>query len=251
MQLKGKNIILTGGQGGIGRGLAQMLKNRGAAVTVIDRMEGPNTIACDLSDPAAVEGLCRKLGEQKTDILINLAGLMYFGHVPDQTPEHLGAMVQVNLQTPMRLTQAVLPGMLARGNGHIVNIGSVFGLIPFPHFAVYSATKAGMKGFSQALRREYAGRGIAVTHVSPRAVKTPLNSGAIAKLHARTNTVNDAPEDVAARIVRAIEGQHKDTVIGFAEGIFARINAVLPGIIDGALVQKRDIANVLLNEITQ
>ncbi|MCB1539173.1 MAG: SDR family NAD(P)-dependent oxidoreductase [Rhodospirillales bacterium] len=249
MQLKGKNVVLTGGQGGIGRVLAQKLTEAEASVTVVDRGEGPSTRVCDLSNGAAVEELCAELKDGKTDILINLAGLMYFGHTQDQPAGNLEAMLRVNLQTPIRLAQAVLPGMLARGRGQIVNIGSVFGSIPFPHFTTYSATKAGMKAFSEALRREYAGRGITVTHIAPRAVKTGLNGGAIATLHARTKTVNDSPEKVATIVLEAIQSDRKCLTIGFPEKLFARINAIAPAVIDKALVSQRDIANSVLHEM--
>ena len=248
MRLKGKTILLTGGQGGIGKALAHRLKDQGANLIIIDRHAEPGTVVCDLADKGSVEKLCLDLAGQPIDILINLAGLMYFGHTPDQPPEQLSAMMQVNLQTPIRLTQAVLPGMLKRGKGQIVNIGSVFGALAFPHFAVYSATKAGMKGFSEALRREYAGKAITVTYVAPRAVKTALNSGPIATLHARTKTINDPPDKVADLIVRAIAQERKNMTIGFPESLFVRINAVMPSLIDSALTGKRDIANEILKE---
>jgi len=246
MRLKGKQVVLTGGQGGIGRCLAQKLSDQGAHLTIIDQQEKPGTIVADLANKESVDQLCTDLANREIDILINLAGLMYFGHTPRHPPEHLAAMIQVNLETPIRLTQTVLPGMLKRKSGRIVNIGSVFGALAFPHFSVYSATKAGLRGFSEALRREYTGKGITVTYIAPRAVKTSMNQGAIAKLHARTQTTSDPPEQVAHTIAEAICDDRKNLTIGFPESLFVRINALAPSIIDNALIGKRDIANTIL-----
>jgi len=248
MQLEGKTIVLTGGQGGIGQVLAALLRRAQARVIIIDRQPGIDTWPTDLGDEKALMALCAKLVGEPVDILINLAGLMYFGHLHDQPAGQLSTMMQVNLEVPMRLSQAVIPGMLRRRRGQIVNIGSVFGAIAFPHFAAYSATKAGLKGFSEALRREYAGKGIAVTHIAPRAVKTALNGGLIADLHSRTGVVNDSPEKVAAVIFKAIEDERKNITIGLPETIFTHLNALLPNLIDKALTDKRDIADQLLDE---
>jgi short-subunit dehydrogenase len=248
MQLNGKHVVLTGGHGGIGSLLAVRLKAQGAKLTIIDRQEGEDTFVADLSNAKSLNQTCEHLSQGNVDILINLAGLMYFGHMQDQSPDHLAVMMRVNLEAPIRLSQAVLPHMLKNGSGQIVNIGSVFGSLAFPHFSVYSATKAGLKGFSEAVRREYMGTGVGVTYIAPRAVKTPLNSGPIAELHTKTKTVNDPPEKVADMIVQAILQDRKNITIGFPENLFVRINALCPAIIDKALVSKRDIANEILQK---
>ena len=248
MQPKGKTIALTGGQGGIGQLLAASLQKAGARVIVIDRQPGINTWQTDLADEKSLFDTCGKLAKEPVDILINLAGLMYFGHLHEQPSGQLAAMLRVNLEAPMRLSQAVIPGMLKRSSGQIVNIGSVFGALAFPHFVTYSATKAGLKGFSEALRREYAGKGISVTHIAPRAVKTPLNGGIITELHKRTGVVNDSPEKVSNIILNAMEEEYKNITIGFPEAIFTKINALLPGVVDNALTSKRNIADQLLNK---
>lgn len=246
MRLKGKHIVLTGGLGGIGSVLLNRLEAAGAKVTVVDRGEGENVIRADLSDPEAVNILCKKLPDMDVDILINLAGLMYFGNTEEQPAQSVSTLLQVNLETPVRLAQAVIPGMRRKGCGQIVNIGSVFGSLSFPHFTVYSATKAGLKSFSEGLRRELRGKGISVTYIAPRAVKTGLNSGPIAELHQRTRVVNDDPGHVAGIILDAIEKDKKDVYIGFPEAFFVRLNALLPRVVDGGLTAKRDIADEIL-----
>lgn len=246
MSLSGKHVVLTGGQGGIGKELASHLRGMGADVTIVDRNAGEDTLQCNLADTAELDSLCSKLASQQVDILINLAGLMYFGHFTAQEAAHLNTMLSVNLEAPIRLAQAVIPGMLERGDGQIINVGSVFGALAFPHFTVYSATKAGLKGFSEALRREYAGKGISVTHIAPRAVRTPLNNAMIAELHQRTHVVNDEPEKVAGIIAEAIVNKRKNVTIGQPESFFTRLNALLPGLVDRALIGKRDIADEII-----
>ncbi|MEB4590637.1 SDR family NAD(P)-dependent oxidoreductase [Candidatus Thiothrix sp. Deng01] len=246
MPLNGKHAVLTGGNGGIGQELATILRGQGVKVTVIDCNPGNDAWVVNLADAEELSALCGKLNRYPPDILINLAGMMYFGHLPDQNPAHLHNMLAVNLEAPIRLSQAVIPSMLERGGGQIVNIGSVFGSLAFPHFSTYSATKAGLAGFSEALRREYAGKGIDVTHIAPRAVSTPLNTAMIEELHRRTGVANDSPEKVAAIIAEAIAHRRKRVTIGQPEGFFTRLNALLPGLIDRALLGKRDIADDIL-----
>lgn len=249
MQPDGRTVALTGGLGGIGSAVAAGLRKAGARVLIIDRVTGPDVITADLADGSSLDHICAVLGREPVDILINLAGMMYFGHTHHQAPAQLAAMLRVNLEAPIRLSQAVLPGMLERRRGQIVNIGSVFGALPFPHFASYSATKAGLKAFSEALRREYAGKGITVTHVAPRAVRTQLNSGLIPELHRRTGVVNDSPDKVAGLIIDALRNDRKSLTIGIPEGLFARLNALFPSLIDRGLAGKRDIANQLLETV--
>jgi short-subunit dehydrogenase len=141
----------------------------------------------------------------------------------------------VNLVAPVQLARVVLPVMKQRGSGQIVNIGSIFGSIGYPHFATYSSAKAGLRGFSEALRRELHGTGIDVTYIAPRAVRTGLNNGAVMRFVEMAKMAADEPEIVAARIVRAIAQRKKDVFIGAKEGVFVRINGLMPRLVDAAV----------------
>lgn len=138
----------------------------------------------------------------------------------------------------MQLARAVLPQMIAQGGGRIVNVGSMFGSIGFPGFAVYSASKFALRGFSQAMRRELAGTGVGVTYISPRAVKTPLNPEVVNLMAERGMMRMDDAQWVAAEIVRAIEKERNEAYFGFPEKLFARINAVLPGVVDQGIAKQ-------------
>jgi short-subunit dehydrogenase len=214
-------------------------------VTSIGRDEGED-IRVDLSNTEDVSRLCQQLADTPIDILIHNAGLQYFGRTHEQPEALIHAMVAVNLQTPLQLTRAVLPGMLARGRGQIVSIGSAFAAIPFAHFATYCATKGGMRAFSQSLRREYAGRGITVTYAAPRAMRTGMSTGTIAEFLKRTKAATDDPAVTAAKIVRAMRDDQREITIGFSEGILGRLSALCPSFFDVALRKTRDIAEEIL-----
>jgi short-subunit dehydrogenase len=251
MSPEGKRVFVTGGLGGIGRPLVDLLLAAGAVVTVTDRAQhgasnGAGYIRADLGDALSLQSLCEALQTTPQDILVNLAGLNAFCEFQKQIPAELESMLNVNLLAPMRLSQAALPGMLKRGSGQIVNIGSVVGSIGLPHFTAYAATKAGVKGFSEALRRELTGSGVSVTHIAPRAVRTPMNHGAIGEFNKRSHTAEDPPEKVARRILLAMEREEANVTIGFPEKLFVKLNTLWPSIVDGPLNKNRQIAATIL-----
>lgn len=252
MDLRNQRIVLTGAGGGIGRILGEQLAARGARLCRLVRQPDSNshlanlsmgatgqtlTLGCDITQEKqradAVQAVEQAWGG--ADILINLAGVLDFKPFQETDPAMLSRMIQVNVEAPMQMVRAFLPGMLERGQGRIVNVGSMFGSIGFPFFAAYSATKFALRGYSQALRRELAGTGVGVTYVSPRAVNTALNPPIVHEMAARGMMNMDEPEPVARAIVRAIEKERDEVYLGFPESFFARINALIPGLVDKAL----------------
>jgi len=123
----------------------------------------------------------------------------------------------------------------------------VLGGIAAPLFATYSASKAGLRGFSEALRREMAGHGVTVTHVNPRAVATAMNDGVIAEFNKRTSTREDPPAQVAMRIYKAMLYDEKEVNIGLPERFYLKLNALLPLLIDDALIANRHIGENILD----
>lgn len=238
MPLKEKNIFITGGTGGIGYHLVLKLKTAGANVDVYDRVQDG-----DLFDN--IHDVCSRLRENAPDILINMAGFNAFDYCENQNIQEL---INLNLVTPMLLTQAVLPTMKLRKSGHIVNIGSMTALIPLPHVTGYVAAKAGLKGFNDSLRRELLGSGLSVTHVIPRAVRTKMNSGARAEINHRTGVHYDSPEKVSEIVFKAILHKTVERRIGWPERFFAILNANLPFIIDKGLQKNRIIGENILTE---
>lgn len=253
MKLEGRKIAVTGGTGGIGSEVVLQLARAGAQPLVLGRVRNDGLpghfIECDLATTQGAVRAGRELAGHAPHALINLAGVQYFGQFEQQSPEALAQLYAINLVAPALLAQAVLPGMKKRGSGHIVNVGSIFGSISFAHFVAYSSAKAGMKALSEGLRRELEGSGVQVTYVAPRAVKTPMNNSKVMQLARATRMAMDNPADIAARILRAVEGGEKDVYIGFPESLFVRVNALLPRVVDSALRKNNRIAaSILIGE---
>jgi len=255
MKVKNKRLVLTGAAGGMGSILARELFMRGAKLALVDaNTDALKTLAEQLDGAVAVSGDlstavgCQSVADQcrellgGVDMLVNLAGINSFTAFEDETAEKIELMIHVNLLAPMWLSRALLPEMQQRNRGHIVNIGSTFGSIGFAYFSTYSASKFGLRGFSESLRRELADTGIKVSYIAPRAVKTAMNTEAVNRMGVATGMNMDEPEAVVVRIVAAIEADKKDTYFGFPESLFVRVNAVLPRLVDGALAAQNRVA---------
>jgi len=263
VKLNGAGVLLTGASRGIGRELALRLAGRGARLVLVGRDPDAvaavcreafalggraESIAFDLAAPSGHEALVERarllLG--RIDLLINNAGVSAFEAFERQRPEAIARIAATNLVAPMLLARAALPHLVP--GARIVNVGSMFGSIGFPHCAAYSATKFGLRGFSEALRREVAARGIGVTYVAPRAARTEANSTALYRFAERTGMAMDAPAAVAEGIVAAIERDEAERFFGGPEPFFARLNALLPRLVDRALGRQARIGREVLRD---
>jgi short-subunit dehydrogenase len=252
MKITGANVLLTGASGGIGGAIAHELARRGAELMLVGR-DGAKlerlvmalrehgvratALIADIGAPAAAQGLIAEVLRHGggIDILINCAGVQNFGFFADESAEDTAALLQVNTIAPLVLTHAVLPHMLARRHGRIVNVGSIFGSIGFPYFAAYSASKFALRGFSEALRRELAGSGVGVTYVAPRFTRTAFNGATVTRMADALKMNQDDPAAVAASVVAAIEADGHDRYLGWPEKFFVRVNSLLPRLVDGSL----------------
>ncbi len=237
-----RKVVMSGGSGGIGRQVAELLLQRGADLVTISRSgEGPRAarhLKADLSTDQGIDAAGEMVARERPDILINLAGVQYCGAFEKQPLDKLREAYAVNLIAPVALCRAALPAMQQRRDGQIVNIGSIFGSIPFAHFAAYSSAKAGLRSFSEALRRELVDSGVSVTYVAPRAVRTAIITPLVERYAQLVGMTIDEPARVASRIVCAIERHEKDVYLGFPESIFVRLNAVMPRMIDRAVAPR-------------
>jgi len=257
MQLSDARILLTGATGGLGEELARQLAAAGARMllagrdaarlaTVKDALKGPHAaIRAELTQPegiAATVDAARKYG---VNVLINNAGIGSFGMFEQQDWQSIAQILATNLEAPMRLTHAMLPLLKSRRQAAIVSVGSTFGSLPFPGFAAYSAAKAGLRGFSQALRRELADSAVAVIHLAPRAIDTPMNSPEVKALNLELGNSSDSPESVARQVLLALVLGHGEHHFGFPEKLFAWLNGIAPSLIDRALAGKLPIVKRL------
>ena len=261
MKIHGARILLTGASRGIGRELARRFAGRGARLVLVGRDSSAVAAVCNeifalggradsiAFDLAAATGHAAVVERARVilggiDLLVNNAGVSSFEALERQSAETIARIAATNLVAPMLLARAALPHLAA--GARIVNVGSMFGSIGFPHCAAYSATKFGLRGFSEALRREVAARGIGVTYVAPRAARTEANSAALYRFAARTGMAMDAPADVAEGIIDAIERGQAERFFGGPEPFFARLNALLPRLVDRALGKQARIGREVL-----
>ena len=250
MKLENARILLTGAAGGLGHELAQRLYASGASLLLAGRdVQRLNALRTALGERAAVVAadLTRSEGVTLTadaarefgvNVLINNAGASAFGLLENQSWLSVEQVLATSLEAPIHLTQALLPWLKAQPQAAIVNIGSTFGSLPFAGFTVYSAAKAGLRAFSQALRRELADTLVAVVHIAPRAIDTPMNGDAVNALNRALKSRSDNAAVVAAEIVAALVRNARELHIGFPERFFAWLNGVAPGLIDRGLAGK-------------
>ena len=181
VRIRQKTIIVTGASSGIGRATALLLARRGATVWAVARdMKRLEALAaeheritpfrCDVSSNDDRAALVAAAGA--VDVLVNNAGLGYSGLVETMPAFEVRRLFEINVLGLIDLTQRVLPGMLARKRGHIVNVSSVAGYVSSPPLTVYAATKFAVNGFTDGLRRELAGRGVGVALINPGPVNT-------------------------------------------------------------------------------
>jgi len=253
MELNGKVALITGAGSGIGRALAQEAASRGLRLMIAGRRQetldetlallpaGTDAVAvpADINDDCARAELKTVVAARfgRLNLLVNNAGVQTFGAFADMDPGQIRAMVETNLLAPMCLTQSMLSLLRAGTPARIVNIGSMFGDIAFPWFAGYSATKFGMRGFSDALRRELLEEGIGVTYAAPRATRTPAQSRS-EHLEKPMKMVVDEPGAVARRILDAVAHDAARVYPRGMERLFVLLQQVAPGLIDKSLAKQ-------------
>ncbi|EME15391.1 SDR family oxidoreductase [Rhodococcus triatomae] len=207
--LNGATVCVTGGARGIGRATATALAARGAVVHIGDRdlaaatstadSLGPRVHAhhLDVTDEASFRGFLGAAAESgPLDMLVNNAGIQHMGRFAELDLDALQRELAINLGAVVTGTHLVLPGMLERGRGHVVNVSSMAGKVTTPGIATYCASKFGVVALTRAIRAELAGSGVTVTTVLPAATRTELTAGVRLRLQPTLQ-----PEAVAAAIV--------------------------------------------------
>jgi short-subunit dehydrogenase len=229
MDLTGSTALVTGANRGIGRALLERLcelplREVLAGVRSTGDFTAPSASALggptvrpvrlDLSSQESIEQCCEELGSDlsKIDLLINNAGVMTGGLLEEQTIEDVYAMFQVNLVAVTHLTRKVLPGMLERGRGTIVNNASISGYAYFPAASTYAASKAGVVAFTESLRRELRGTGVHAMHLVTPGVATDMLA-ATDEVYGRHMDTSGwdrvAPAEWAARVLDAIQADRR------------------------------------------
>ena len=233
MDFKGKVVVITGASSGIGRASASEFAKRGARVVLVargrERLERAGrdlgrfnaetaTIPCDVSDRVQVKSMSDQVVERfgGADILVNNAGFAIYGPVSDLSIEDIESQMRTNYLGMVYCTKNLLPALLERGSGHIVNVASVAASFGLPGIAPYCASKFAMLGFSEGLQHELRGTGVGVTVVSPIMVRTGFFDGpSFEKMPGRsaTTAASLSPETVARAVLRASASPRLEIIV--------------------------------------
>lgn len=251
-------VLLTGASGGIGSAIARALAEQGHRVLLqgrnVARLEQLCTslpggadhqvLVADLADGKQRKQLAQRCGDMPggVDVLINNAGVSTFALLATMRDKDIADILRTNLLVPMALTRNLLPLLQKSGSAAVINIGSAFGHIGHPGFSAYGASKSGLHGFTEALRREVADAGIRVHYLAPRAVDTELNTEAVNSLNRALGNASDSPQKVAAQCLQLLQSNAgRRRFIGWPERLFIKVNALFPSLVDSALVKKMPI----------
>lgn len=230
MKVSNTRALVTGASRGLGRSIAEDLARRGAEVALVARNAeslealakelGGKAYPTDLTDPVAVAGLIDRVqADGPVDILINNAGLDCVGFLSDTSAKQMQDVMQVNLLTPMELCRQLMPQLVSRGRGHLVNVSSMGAVSVSPGVTVYATSKAGLSHFTAGIRGELRGKPVHTTLVQIGNVKTDMidnirEFGPARRTIERFEKLHMLPDDldpavVASAIVDAIEKEKR------------------------------------------
>ena len=228
--LEGKTALVTGASRGIGPYIARALSGEGAFVIGIARNEGKlkdiekqiideggnaRMVSFDLKESHKLKELVQKLKDDSVDeinILVNNAGIEKYNNYADNNYESIQTIITVNLLAPMELTRLILPGMLKRGEGNIINIASLAGRKGVAYNSIYSASKAGMIKWGDGLRQELHGTGVSVSTIMPGYIDEAgmfFDGGFPAPKLLGTSP----PQNVADAVLKAIKTGKGETIV--------------------------------------
>jgi short-subunit dehydrogenase len=234
---RGPVVLLTGAAQGIGRATAVALAGRGYRLGLIDRAEAPLALvadelkaearAADVRDGAALKQAVAELEHAlgSVDVLVPCAGVGTLASALDLDVEGFRTMLEVNVLGVARTIEAVLPGMFARGAGHIIGIASVSGYRGLPWMPGYSASKAALATYLEGLRPALKRRGVRITTVYPGFVRTAMT----VDTPFRRPVKMLEPAQAAEYLVRAIARRPRDIVFPFSAALSMGLLRRLPG----------------------
>jgi len=234
-------VAITGAGRGIGRATAQLFADQEATVCLGD-LDGDSVIDAataigdnahpfqvDVRSEDSVQDFIASIEHSvgAVDVLVNNAGLMPVGRFLDEDPAITEAVIAVNLLGPINGMRAVLPGMIERRQGHVVNVASMLGRTELPGLASYIATKHALVGLTAAVRSEISGTGVTLTTVLPSVVNTELSSG-IAIPGALSRLARVEPQDVATAIVGSCEGRPNEVTVPRWLALYPMLRPFIP-----------------------
>lgn len=256
MKPRDARVLLTGATGGIGQAAAYALVQAGAAVMLVGRSPArlaaqARTLqpggtdaqvawhAADLARGESLPAMADAAAAWGCNVLVHNAGVPGFGRIEALGAAEMAQVVQLNLLAPMLLTQALLPHLRAQPRARVVFVGSVLGRLGLPGYSVYSASKFGLRGFAEALRRELGDTRIGVQYLGPRSTRSAFNTDAVAAYNLATGTAMDPPDVAAQALLQLLESGAAERFIGWPESLAVRLNGLAPALLDGAFAKHR------------
>ena len=241
--LRGKNVLITGGALGMGRSLARLLLQEGCRVALVDirqaelneavaelaRYGETASFPCDVSDREKVYEMAGRVEKEfgGIDILVNNAGVVRSNPFLEKPDEVIERTIGVNLMAMFWTMKAFLPGMVAKGEGHVVNMASAGGLLGVPYISDYAASKFAVVGLTESLRQEFklrGLRGIRFTYVCPNTVATGMFEGAKPVRGTKLLTA----EEVTAKILAGIKKNRSFIGVPWSVYLVPLTKAILP-----------------------
>ena len=225
MDLEGKQVLVSGATGGIGRAIAEELAGRGCGLVLSSRRKDElselakslpggagrhRVVVADLAEPGAAEELIKDAGN--IDALVANAALPASGKLDDFSSEEVQRAIRVNFESPILMARALAPKLAKKGEGHLVFISSLSGKVGSPRAALYGATKFGLRGFAFALREDMHAHGVGVSIVSPGFVRG-AGMWADAEVDPPPMIGTTTPAKVAKAVARAIERNRNEITV--------------------------------------
>jgi short-subunit dehydrogenase len=250
-ELRGKVAVVTGAAHGIGLAICRALKAEGCRLALVDRDpvglataarelgDGVSVHELDLRDLAALEALPDAVvaAHGGIDLVVQNAGLSVYGVLAEQSADDLDRVFDVNVRAVVHGARVFAPHLFAR-RGHLVNLSSMASFFGIPYQSTYCASKSAVRGFTEAIRAEFAPHGVGVTAVLPGTIATrfmeragthdPEGSATWARLMQRYGT---SPERVARQVVRAVKQDRGEIRVGWDAHLAALVRRLAPGLL--------------------
>ena len=237
--------LVTGASSGVGRATVLALRARGWEVLAVARRTAHlDELATDCAaaihpldaaDPKAVDALLESLGDRTPDLIVNAAGAGRWHRLEDTSPAEARAMMDAPFFAAFLITRAFLPGMLARGSGQIIHVNSPAAYQPWPHSALYAASRGALRSLHEALRQDLAGSGVISSHITFGKVSSgyfAANLGTEERLPKIARTFRTlSPEDCAALILRLIDRPRAEAVHPPLMALYLIVWRLWPGLV--------------------